>query len=74
MEKRFKVGDKVRIVGDFDNYYKYTGSSSKDIHTVDRIVDDRNPKYYYCVDGWWFPKEGYLEYAIIGGKIDGKKI
>ena len=75
MEKRFKVGDKVVIKKDFEEYYRRNKkTSSRDIHTIEKINYHYTPNYYYSVDKWWIPHERSLEYALIGGKIDGKKI
>ena len=70
--RELKVGDKVRIVGDFEDYYKYVNKSRRDVHTIRNINCYNTPNYYYKVNNWWFPKEGCLEYALIGGKIDEK--
>ena len=69
--KRFKVGDKVVIKKDFEEYYKYNKkTSSRDIHTITRVGCSPIHKYHYMVNGWWFPDEGYAgAREIIGGKV-----
>ena len=70
--KRFKVGDKVVIKKDFEEYYRYNNkTSSRDVHTIERVGGIHvHTKYYYHINGWWFPEEGYVEAReFIGGKV-----
>ena len=69
---KFKVGDRVRLIKDYESCIRYNDMKLNKIYTIEESEYDRghqSHRYQYQVNGWWFPKEGYLgPVKLRGGK------